>query len=124
MSADSPTSTPLRILVADDEPMIVRALQRVLEKRGHGVEAVGSAEKGIAALEERDFDALLVDQNMPGSGLALLRAALEGGFGGYAVLMTGGLDAGELDALPGEVVRLQKPFRFAEIVALVEEGCS
>lgn len=114
----------LRVLVADDEPMIARALQRMFEKRGHEVETAGSADEGRPLMSAGAFDAILVDRNMPGDGLTLLRHALEGGFDGFAVLMTGGLDEGEVRDLPGTVHRLQKPFRFGEVVDLVESSCS
>ena len=122
MSDSAPRS--LHVLVADDEPMIVRALQRVLEKRGHRVEAAESADDGISKFESGEFDAVMVDRNMPGNGLSLLRRVFEREFGGFAVLMTGGLDDGELDGIAGEVFRLQKPFRFSEVVTLLEDGCA
>lgn len=121
--ADSPqTGAPLTILVADDEDLIVRAVRRVFERRGHTIHAASNAQSALALLEAHAFDAVLVDQNMPGSGLVVLDRLLtrDGGFAGLAILMTGGMDDGEVAALPGSVTRLQKPFRFAEVVPLVE----
>ncbi len=111
----------LRILVADDEPMISRALARVLEKRGHRVETAADADEGLSCFRDGAFDVVVVDQNMPGNGLTLLRTILESGFAGYAALMTGGADDGEIGGLPGEVVRLQKPFRFNSVADQIEQ---
>ena len=126
MSDSAPQFRPLRILVADDEPMIVRALERVLEKRGHTVLVAETADGACLLLESEKVDAVLVDQNMPGSGLAILQCLFDqpDGFEGLAILMTGGMDDGELDEISGEVQRLQKPFRFGEVVPLIEQGCN
>lgn len=103
--------------------MILRAVSRLFEKRGHTVHEAASAGQARALLEEYRFDAVLVDQNMPGNGLTVLEKLFGNGsgFDGLAILMTGGMDEGEAEALPGEVTRLQKPFRFSEVVPLVED---
>ena len=56
----SRTSQPLRVLVADDEPMIVRILERILTRRGHEVHAVANAYDAVELLESGPFDAVLV----------------------------------------------------------------
>jgi CheY-like chemotaxis protein len=110
------------VLVADDEPMIVRAIQRMLERRGHEVVTAPDASGALEALEGRDFDAVLVDDRMPGGGgRAVLERLLSRSYEGTAVLMTGGAigDAEDVDA---RVHWLQKPFPFPAVVSLVENG--
>lgn len=59
---------PLRILCADDDDNIRRAMQAALERRGHWVECVGSGEEGLARIGTgpADFDLLITDQDMSG----------------------------------------------------------
>src|ERR1700684_3919542 len=59
-----PTHTPrTRILVADDQPDIREALRLLLKGQGFETETVASPAAVLAALEAREFDALLMDLN-------------------------------------------------------------
>lgn len=118
-----PETEARRVLVADDEPMIRKALQRVLEKRGHRVACAGDAATAVALIDEEPFDAVLADARMPGDGLSILRHLDEIGFEGTRVLMTGGLASEALDKDSGVHV-LQKPFRFKAVIPLVEGKAS
>ena len=57
------TSTAPRVLVADDQKDILEALKLLLKTEGFEVETAASPRAVLAALEARDFDALLVDMN-------------------------------------------------------------
>jgi len=111
----------LSVLVADDEPMIVRAIKRVLERRGHEVLTAPDAYGALDLLDGNDFDAVLVDDRMPGGGRSVLGRLRDSNYTGTAVLMTGGA-IGEGDDLGETVQRLQKPFPFPTVVALIENG--
>jgi DNA-binding NtrC family response regulator len=52
-----------RILIADDQPDVLEALRLLLKGEGHETETVMSPAGVIQALEERDFDLLLMDLN-------------------------------------------------------------
>jgi DNA-binding NtrC family response regulator len=54
---------PARLLVADDDPAILEALRFLLRGEGYQVETVTSPGGVLAAVETRDFDALLMDMN-------------------------------------------------------------
>jgi two-component system nitrogen regulation response regulator NtrX len=61
------------ILIVDDEAGVRATLTGVLADEGYLVEAVESGEQGLAALEARRFDLLLLDVWLPGmDGLAVL----------------------------------------------------
>lgn len=124
-SARSANGTPVRhlsVLVADDEPMILRAIQRVLERRGHEVVTAPDASGALDLLEGREFDAVLVDDRMPGGGgRAVLGQLRSRSYAGTAVLMTGGA-IGDADDVDETVHWLQKPFPFPTVVSLVENG--
>ncbi len=55
--------SPPRLLVADDQPDILEALKLLLKAEGFDVETAASPRAVLAAVEARDFDALLVDMN-------------------------------------------------------------
>jgi CheY-like chemotaxis protein len=114
---------PLRILVADDEPLILSALKRILERRGHLVHTAADAATALELLGDHAFDAALVDARMPGDGLTVL-AHLEddASFDGVVVLMTGGLVTDPSVKVGPGVRRLQKPFSFPDVVPLLEGG--
>jgi DNA-binding NtrC family response regulator len=56
------------ILVVDDEINIRSALVTILEKRGHRVAAVGTAEQALELLAESQVSLILTDMKMPGMG--------------------------------------------------------
>ena len=59
-----------RVLVADDEPAMCALLEAGLAKRGFEVTSRTSGDAALALLDQADFDAIVVDLNMPGtSGL-------------------------------------------------------
>src|ERR687891_2219466 len=57
------SSPPPSVLVADDQPDVLEALRLLLKGEGFEVETVASSAAVLAALERRDFDALLMDMN-------------------------------------------------------------
>jgi DNA-binding response OmpR family regulator len=54
-----------RILVADDEPHIVTALEFVLRRAGYAVEIARSGEEALQQIERRPPDLVLLDVMMP-----------------------------------------------------------
>ncbi|MGH7337481.1 MAG: sigma-54-dependent transcriptional regulator, partial [Myxococcota bacterium] len=52
-----------RVLVADEQPDVLEALKLLLKGEGFEVETAASPRGVLAAVEARDFDALLVDMN-------------------------------------------------------------
>ncbi len=57
-----------RILVIDDEPIIREVLQEILSREGHALTIVPDAESGLKALEEAEFDLVILDLMLPGMG--------------------------------------------------------
>jgi DNA-binding NtrC family response regulator len=57
-----PPSAP-RILLADDQPHILEALQLLLKTEGYQVQSVSSPAAVLAEVGETDFDAVLIDLN-------------------------------------------------------------
>jgi two-component system KDP operon response regulator KdpE len=67
------TGVSARVLVADDEPGILRAIESSLSRAGFEVTAVDDGAPAIALAEHEVFDVVLVDIHMRTSGLAVVR---------------------------------------------------
>ena len=89
----------MRILIAEDEVTIARALKVMLEKNKYAVDLVHNGNDALDYLRATGYDALVLDIMMPGKD-------------GSQVLKTAGLDAGADDYLP-------KPFAASEFLARV-----
>ena len=64
----------MNILLVEDHLESRKSLQRLIERRGHEVTAVGSAEEAKQALVGQDFPFLILDWMLPGeSGIQLCR---------------------------------------------------
>ena len=69
------TSVPAdRVLVIDDEPVVIDVLRGLLRKQGLDVEFASDAAGGRSVLESADWDAVLLDVMLPdANGLEVLR---------------------------------------------------
>src|SRR4051794_22032917 len=86
----SKTNSRGRILIADDEPMLLRGFDRVLTRAGYEVVTVSDGQRAAELLTQSDFDAIVSDISMPGmNGLQLLRAARERDLDVPVLLVTG-----------------------------------
>lgn len=69
---------PKKILVIDDEELIVRSLKKLLEKNGFEVFIVKNGQDAISMVEEEQFDLLVSDIRMPGlNGAEAVRSIYE-----------------------------------------------
>jgi two-component system NtrC family sensor kinase len=59
---------PLRILAVDDEPMMTRAVMRMLKPAGHLVSVAASGEEALEKLTQQTFDVVVSDVGM-GTGM-------------------------------------------------------
>lgn len=66
---------PMRILIAEDSAPNRELLTEILKKRGHSVTAVADGRAAVTTAAREDFDALLMDEEMPHmNGLDAARA--------------------------------------------------
>lgn len=56
----------MKVLVVDDEVIVVRALTRAFQVKGHQVESAQSGEEGLEKWLQGEPDVLLLDVVMPG----------------------------------------------------------
>lgn len=59
---------PGKILIVDDEDLVVRSLEKLLRKAGYEVISARTAEQGMERLKQFDFDLIVSDIRMPGMG--------------------------------------------------------
>ena len=67
-----------RILIVDDEEIVLRSCQRILAGRDYDVETVGDGRKALRRIDENNIDVLILDIKMPGmDGLEVLQRVKE-----------------------------------------------
>lgn len=114
------TATPAgRILVVDDEPQILRALEVNLHIRGYDVDSAASGERALALAAARHPDAVILDLGLPGiDGVEAIR-----GLPGWTevpilVLSVRDAEASKVAALDaGADDYVTKPFGMDELLA-------
>lgn len=112
----------MRILFAEDERSLSRAVTALLEKNNYSVDPVYDGEEALAYLDAGNYDAVILDIMMPKlDGLEVLRRLRERSAPIPVLLLTArsevedkvtGLDAGANDYLT-------KPFSTAELLARI-----
>ena len=112
-----------RILLVDDDPTVVKALHKVLTRKGYEVLAAESMEEAVvAAKQSPEIDLLVVDAVMPkvsGPDLAEILLFLKPNM---KVLFITGLDGLAIRlAFDRPCVCLQKPFSTNALIAKVQE---
>jgi len=84
------STTPIKILLVDDDPQICNLLGGELERIGHQVTTRTSGSEALAELRTRDFDVILLDINMPEmGGMEVLEAIKDLGVLSEVIMLTG-----------------------------------
>jgi DNA-binding response OmpR family regulator len=66
----------MRVLIVDDDAIVVRSCRRVLEAEGMDIHTADTVAKGASLLADADFDLMLTDIKMPGQdGFAMIARA-------------------------------------------------
>lgn len=112
----------MRILLAEDERSLSKAVSALLEKNNYSVDAVYDGQEALDFLDGGNYDALILDIMMPKlDGLAVLRRLRQQGNPIPVLMLTAksevedkvtGLDMGANDYLT-------KPFSTAELMARI-----
>ena len=112
-----------RILVIDDEPLVVETLAGLLQQAGHAVETALTGSAGIERYRQQRFDCVVTDLLMPGlNGLTVGRAIKDQDPGAYVVLLTAQaeqLDARQTAAAGVDRV-IAKPVSREQLLSIVE----
>jgi DNA-binding response OmpR family regulator len=63
-----------RLLLVDDEIPFVANLSKLLSRRGYEVSTAHDGDSALRVVQEREFDVVILDQNMPGKdGITVLK---------------------------------------------------
>ncbi len=125
--ADPASGGGRQILIVEDDPDLRRFAVKCLSSVGYEVDEARTGDEALDMFKSnKQFDLLLTDVVVPGSttGIELARVAHERQPDLAIVIMSGYADdllKGDTD-LDGNVVRLGKPFRAAELVETVSEA--
>jgi DNA-binding NtrC family response regulator len=112
-----------KILLVDDELVFTQNMAKLLTNRGYVVTAVNSGDAAIQALEEEDFDVVVLDLKMPGmDGITTLREIKKLGLFTQTLILTGhGSIDTALEAIKiGAYDYLTKPCEIDELVGKIE----
>jgi two-component system response regulator MprA len=109
-----------KVLIAEDDPAVRKAVQRVLELENYEVTAVNDGQAALEALSKSRFDLAVLDVMMPfADGLTVCREARHRGVLTPILLLTARVEVGDrvagLDA--GADDYLVKPFVIDELLA-------
>ena len=120
---------PLRILVAEDDPLNAAMLRAVLEQMGHKVLAVADGRRGLDLLSMGELDLIMVDGRMPVmDGPEMIRAlrALSGPVASLPVVAVTGGDADEIRAMTdaGADSVLRKPVTVSAVARAVADAAA
>jgi DNA-binding NtrC family response regulator len=121
------SATPCRLLVADDQPDVLEALRLLLKAEGYQIDTAASPAGVVAALEDKEFDVLLMDLNYARDttsgqeGLDLLHTVRTMDPTLPAVVMTawGSVDVAVEAMRRGARDFVQKPWDNARLLAIV-----
>ncbi len=115
---------PVRLLIADDDPVIREVLQDFLRAR-YACHAVDSGEAALQLLRETHFDLIISDITMPGmSGLELVPQALRLVPDAVIIMISGAqtVDHAIAAMRAGAFDYLTKPFDLAQVEAAVSRA--
>ncbi len=112
---------PVRALVVDDEPPLVRLVTSYLEREGFQVQAAGDGERAVELAKDWQPEVIVLDLMLPGTdGIEACRR-IRAFSDAYVVMLTA--RAEEVDKLVGLGVGaddyLTKPFSPRELVARI-----
>lgn len=112
-----------KILLVDDEAVFTKNMSRLLDARGYRAFPVNSGAEAIRALENDDFDVVVLDLKMPGmDGLTTLKEIRKLGLFTQTLILTGhGSIDSALEAVKlGAYDYLTKPCEIDELTAKIE----
>jgi signal transduction histidine kinase/ActR/RegA family two-component response regulator len=117
---------PLRVLVAEDNPMIGALISKLLSKRGHQSELVCNGKEALAAMQCKSYDVVLMDTQMPEMDGITATKAIRGLSGPACqvpiIALTGNALDGQRESClaAGMNDYLSKPFEPADFYAAID----
>jgi DNA-binding response OmpR family regulator len=114
-----------RILLVEDESMILEFSTTVLVRGGYQVTAVEDCEAAWEAIQSGSYDLLVTDNRMPGmSGLELVSKLRSAQIALPIIVASGGIEAVDVTENPSlqPAIALLKPFTAEQLLETVAEA--
>ena len=124
-SSEEVSRRPARILLVDDDQIVLDSLGGFLTMEGYHVSSARGAEAALELLKARTFNLVLTDLKMPGmSGLDLLEEIQSINARTIALLMTGyGTVETAIEAMKkGAYDYILKPFKVSDVLRTVKHA--
>jgi DNA-binding NtrC family response regulator len=115
----------MKILVVDDDAIVIKSCRRILEAEGFEVSSVPSADKALEALKSYDFDLLLIDVKMPKHDGMYLMREIKKNWPEIPIIIMSGYPTPETIAEVlklGATLFIPKPFKPDELVKSVRQA--
>jgi CheY-like chemotaxis protein len=114
--------TALRVLVVEDEPLILMSTIDMVEELGHAVHEAKSAEIALDLMETQSIDVLLTDVGLPGiSGIDLAQRVRER-WPNVRIMFASGDDSAKAASGIVDADQLSKPFTIDSLRAVLAEA--
>jgi DNA-binding NtrC family response regulator len=114
-----------KVLLVDDEETFANNIAKLMSKRGFEVKTVYNGESAIQALNEFDFDVIVLDLKMPGlDGLATLKLIKLKKPEVEVIILTGhgSMESGIDGIQMGAFDFIMKPVRFDDLHEKIREA--
>jgi DNA-binding NtrC family response regulator len=112
----------MKILVVDDDAIVIRSCSRIFESESMEVSAVSGADEALEILKKQSFDLLLIDVKMPKRDGLFLTKEVRKYFPEVPIIVMSGYYTSETvaDALrSGATQFIPKPFRPDELLKCI-----
>jgi DNA-binding NtrC family response regulator len=114
----------MKILVVDDDAIVVKSCKRILEAEGFEVSSVSSADQALEAIKKYEFDLLLIDVKMPKHDGFFLMGEMKKEAPEMPVVVMSGYPTPETIAevrKSGAIQFISKPFRPDELIKTIHQ---
>jgi two-component system, NtrC family, response regulator AtoC len=114
-----------RVLIVDDEEGVREGLRTLLQQEGLHVETAANAEDGVRRIEQKSFDIVFLDINLPGAdGLSMIGRLRRGAPPADVIILTGyGTVANTVEAMrKGACDVIEKPFNQDRILSVIRRS--
>ena len=114
----------MRILVVDDDAIVIKSCRRILEAEGFEVTTVPSADEALEKIKNYDFDLLLIDVKMPKRDGMYLMREIKKNWPEIPTIVMSGYPTPETIAEMlrlGATLFIPKPFRPDELIKSIRQ---